>query len=442
LDANVGAGPLAIVGGRVIPIEGDPFHDGVILVEGGTIRALGTGVRVPDGVERVDATGKVVLPGLVDAHVHLGVHEEAEGWAGQDTNEMTDPVTPHVRALDAINPADLGFQDAIAGGVLTVNVNPGSGNPIGGQTVAVRCAGRTVDEMVLRSPSGVKSALGENPKRVFGDRKEFPSTRLGTAAAIRDAFVKAGNYLAKRERGNGEPVERDLRWETLGMVLRQEIPWRQHCHRADDIATALRLADEFGYRLVIDHGTEAALLADRIAERGVPVLIGPLLTSRSKVELRNRSLANPGRLAAAGVELGIITDHPVVPIQLLHVQAALAVKEGLGPSEALRAVTLTPARVMGVDDRVGSLAQGKAATLCVWSGDPLDVRSRVEAAWIDGRPVHPTGCPDRDANVVPYRVAFGGRGWRWPGTSPFAGSRCSSRHLVTLARSGVAPSWS
>jgi imidazolonepropionase-like amidohydrolase len=387
MEAAVGAGPWAVVGGQVVPIEGDPFDDGVVLVEGGTIRALGADVRVPDGVERVDATGKVVLPGLVDAHVHLGVHEEGEGWAGQDTNEMTDPVTPQVRALDAINPADLGFQDAVAGGVLTVNVNPGSGNPIGGQTVAVRCAGRTVDDMVLRSPSGVKSALGENPKRVFGDRKEFPSTRLGTAAAIRDAFVKTANYLAKREHGDGEPVDRDLRWETLGMVLRREIPWRQHCHRADDIATALRLADEFGYRLVLDHGTEAALLADRIAERGVPVLIGPLLTSRSKVELRNRSLTNPGRLAAAGVELGIITDHPVVPIQLLHVQAALAVKEGLDPAAALRAVTLVPARVMGVDDRVGSLAPGKAATLCVWSGDPLDVRSRVEAAWIDGRPV-------------------------------------------------------
>jgi imidazolonepropionase-like amidohydrolase len=385
-EATVAAGPWALVGGRVIPIEGDPF-DGVVLVEGGTIRALGGGVRVPDGVERVDATGKVVLPGLVDAHVHLGVHEEGEGWAGQDTNEMTDPVTPQVRALDAINPADLGFQDAIAGGVLTVNVNPGSGNPIGGQTVALRCAGRTVDDMVLRSPSGVKSALGENPKRVFGDRKEFPSTRLGTAAAIRDAFVKAANYLAKRERGDGEPVDRDLRWEALAMVLRREIPWRQHCHRADDIATALRLADEFGYRLVIDHGTEAVLLADRLAERDVPVLIGPLLTSRSKVELRNRSLTNPGRLAAAGVELGIITDHPVVPIHLLAVQAALAVREGLDPAAALRAVTLAPARVLGLDDRLGSLEPGKHATLCVWSGDPLDARSRVEAAWIEGRQV-------------------------------------------------------
>jgi imidazolonepropionase-like amidohydrolase len=398
LEASVGAAPFAIVGGQVIPIEGTPFRNGVIVVEDGVIRALGTDVRVPDGAERVDATGKVVLPGLVDAHTHLGVHEEAEGWAGDDTNEMTDPVTPHVRALDGINPADLGFRDAVAGGVLTVNVNPGSGNPIGGQTVAVRCAGATVDEMVLRAPSGVKSALGENPKRVYSDRKEFPSTRVGTAAAIRDAFVKTGNYLAKRDRGDGEPVDRDLRWETLAMVLRREIPWRQHCHRADDIATALRLADEFGYRLVIDHGTEAAPLADRIAERGVPVLIGPLLTSRSKVELRNRSLANPGRLAAAGVELGIITDHPVVPIQLLHVQAALAVKEGLDPAAALRAVTLVPARIMGVDDRVGSLLAGKAATLCIWSGDPLDVRSRVEAAWIEGRRV--LG-PDAPGNPAP-----------------------------------------
>jgi imidazolonepropionase-like amidohydrolase len=389
LEATEGSGRLAIVGGQVLPVEGTPFSDGVILIEDGRIQALGRDVRVPDGVERVDADGKVVVPGLVDAHVHLGVHEEAQGWAGQDTNEMTNPVTPHVRALDAINPDDLGFADAVEGGVLTVNVNPGSGNPIGGQTVAVRCTGRTVDEMVLRSPSGLKAALGENPKRVYGDRKEFPSTRLGTAAVIRDAFVKTANYLAKRERDNGEFVERDLRWESLAMVLRGEIPWRQHCHRADDIATALRLADEFGYRLVIDHGTEAALLADRLAERGVPVLIGPLLTSRSKVELRNRSLANPARLAAAGVEIAIITDHPVVPIHLLHVQAALAVKEGLDPATALRAITITPARVMGVDDRVGSLEPGKQATLCVWSGDPLDARSRVEAAWIDGQTVRP-----------------------------------------------------
>jgi imidazolonepropionase-like amidohydrolase len=387
LEATAGTGRLAIVGGRVIPVKGTPIEDGVVLIDQGRIEAVGRDVRVPDGVDRVDAAGKVVLPGLVDAHVHLGVHEEGEGWAGQDTNELTDPVTPQVRALDAINPDDLGFVDAVAGGVLTVNVNPGSGNPIGGQTAAVRCAGRTVDEMLLRAPSGMKSALGENPKRVYGERKQLPSTRLGTAAVIRDALVKAANYLAKLERGDDEFVERDLRWEALGLVLRGEIPWRQHCHRADDIATALRLADEFGYRLVIDHGTEAVLLADRLADRGVPVLIGPLLTSRSKVELRNRSLANPGRLAAAGVELAIITDHPVIPVHLLAIQAGLAVREGLDPAAALRAITLTPARVLGLDDQLGSLEPGKHATLCVWSGDPLDARSRVEAAWIEGRPV-------------------------------------------------------
>ena len=375
------------MGGRVIPVAGAPIEDGVVLVNDGRVEAVGRDVRVPDGAEWVGAAGKVVLPGLVDAHTHLGVHEEAEGWAGQDTNEMTEPVTPQVRALDAINPADLGFADAVAGGVLTVNVNPGSGNPIGGQAAAVRSAGRTVDDMVLRAPSGLKSALGENPKRVYGDRKQLPSTRLGTAAVIRDALVKARNYLDKLDRGDDPPPERDLRWEALGLVLSGEIPWRQHCHRADDIATALRLADEFGYRLVIDHGTEAVLLADRLAERDVPVLIGPLLTSRSKVELRNRSLTNPGRLAAAGVELGIITDHPVVPIHLLAVQAALAVREGLDPAAALRAVTLAPARVLGLDDRLGSLEPGKHATLCVWSGDPLDARSRVEAAWIEGRQV-------------------------------------------------------
>jgi imidazolonepropionase-like amidohydrolase len=387
LDATARRGPLAIVGGRVVPVAGPPVEDGVVLVADGRIEAVGRDLRVPEGAERVDAAGKVVLPGLVDAHTHLGVHEEAEGWAGQDTNEMTEPVTPQVRALDAINPADLGFADAVAGGVLTVNVNPGSGNPIGGQAAAVRSAGRTVDDMVLRAPSGLKSALGENPKRVYGDRKQLPSTRLGTAAVIRDALVKARNYLDKLDRGDDPPPERDLRWEALGLVLSGEIPWRQHCHRADDIATALRLADEFGYRLVIDHGTEAVLLADRLAERDVPVLIGPLLTSRSKVELRNRSLTNPGRLAAAGVELGIITDHPVVPIHLLAVQAALAVREGLDAAAALRAVTLTPARVLGLDDRLGSLEPGKHATLCVWSGDPLDARSRVEAAWIEGRQV-------------------------------------------------------
>ncbi|HZC40789.1 MAG TPA: amidohydrolase [Streptosporangiaceae bacterium] len=387
-------GSVAITGGRVVPVTSEPIENGTVLVAGGMISAVGSDVTVPPGARVVDAAGGWVLPGLIDAHTHVGVHEEAEGWAGRDVNEMTEPVTAQVRALDAINPAEQGFRDAIGGGVLAVNVNPGSGNPVGGQTVALKCWGRTVDEMVLRQPSGMKSALGENPKRVHGDQQRAPSTRLGTAAVIRGALVDAANYLQRLgyERGRPEadrkPVDRDLKLEALGLVLRREIPWRQHCHRADDIATALRIAAEFGYDLVIDHGTEANVLADVLAARGIPVIIGPLLTSRSKVELRNRSLANPGRLARAGVTVAITTDHPVVPVNMLSHQAVLSVKEGLDRDMALRAMTINPARIMGVDARLGSIEPGKDADLAIWSGDPLDVFSRVERAFIGGAEIY------------------------------------------------------
>ncbi len=387
---------VAITGARLVPITGEPVESGTLLVRDGKIAALGPDVAVPDGTPVVDVGGSWVLPGFIEAHGHVGVHEEAEGWAGSDTNEMTDPVTAQVRALDAINPADLGFRDAIGGGVLAVNVNPGSGNPIGGQTVAIKCWGRTVDEMLLREPSGLKSALGENPKRVYGEQKKTPSTRLGVAAVIRGAFVDASNYLQKIEAeqrkpaDERKPVDRDLKLEALAKVLNREIPWRQHCHRADDIATAMRIAQEFGYDLVIDHGTEAHLLADLIAARDIPVIIGPLFTSRSKVELRNRSLANPGKLAAAGVTIAITTDHPVVPINFLVHQASLAVKYGLDRDTALRALTINPARIIGVDDRLGSLEVGKDADFAVWSGDPLDVLSRVERAYLDGTEIYST----------------------------------------------------
>jgi len=385
---------VAIIGGRVVPISGEPLERGTVLVTGGKITAVGPDLDIPDGATVIDAAGGWVLPGFIEAHGHVGVHEEAEGWAGSDSNELTEPVTAQVRALDAINPADLGFRDAVSGGVLAVNVNPGSGNPIGGQTAALKCWGRTVDQMLLRAPAGMKSALGENPKRVYGERKQSPSTRLGTAAVIRGALVDAANYLAKLDAELRKPederkyIDRDLKLEALGRVLRKEIPWRQHCHRADDIATALRLADEFGYDLVIDHGTEAHLLADILAAKDIPVIIGPLFTSRSKVELRNRSLDNPGKLASAGVTIAITTDHPVVPINFLAHQAALSVKHGLDRDTALRALTINPARIVGVDDRLGSIEPGKDADLVIWSGDPLDVLSRVTRALIDGEEIY------------------------------------------------------
>jgi imidazolonepropionase-like amidohydrolase len=381
-----------------VPVEGEPIEGGTVLITDGVITAVaGPGFAVPADFLRVDATGKWVLPGFIDAHTHLGAREEGEGWAGHDTNELTGPVQAHVRVLDAINPADEGFRDALAGGVLAAGITPGSGNPIGGQTVAVRCWGLTVDDMVLRSPAGMKSALGENPKRVVGERRVNPSSRLGTAAAIRSALVDAAAYVAKiedQELANpaserpGAPLVRDLKLEALARVLRREIPWRQHCHRADDIATALRLAAEFGYDLVLDHCTEGYLIVDKIAAAGVPVVAGPLITARSKVELRNRTLANPGVLAAAGIMVAIATDHPVVPVHLLPLQAALAVKEGMDREAALRAVTINPATIMRVSDRIGSLVPGKDADLVIWSGDPFDVMSRAETAYIRGREVY------------------------------------------------------
>jgi imidazolonepropionase-like amidohydrolase len=381
---------VAITGGHVVPVCGPAVEGGTVLVLDGRVAAVGDEVEVPDGVPVVDATGGWVLPGLVEAHAHMGVHEEGEGWAGQDVNETTDPNGARMRALDAVNPADEGFRDALAGGVTTAVVLPGSANPIGGQTVALKTWGRIVDEMVLRSPASVKSALGENPKRVHGEAKRLPSTRQGVAAVIRDALTRAQDYRDRRHRAAaaGEPFDRDPTSEVLARVLAGELPWSQHCHRADDIATALRLAEEFGYRLVVNHGTEGHLLADVLAERGVPVVIGPLFTTRSKVELRQRHLRNPGLLAAAGVQVAITTDHPVVPVGFLVHQATLAVKEGMDRDEALRAITLTPARVMGLDDRVGCLRAGMDGDVVVWSGDPLDVMSRALRVFVEGREVY------------------------------------------------------
>jgi imidazolonepropionase-like amidohydrolase len=380
---------VAIIGGRVVPVDGDPIDGGTVLIRDGRIAAVGADVAMPDGVPVVDAAGQWVLPGFVEAHGHVGVWEEAEGWAGQDTNEMTDPNGARLRAMDAINPDDLGFTDALSGGVTTIVVLPGSGNPIGGQTVAVKTAGRTVDDMLIREPVSVKSALGENPKRVYGERQKLPSTRMGVAAVIRDAFAKAQDYRAARShaQADGKPFDRDPTSEILVRVLDGELPWSQHCHRADDIATAMRLAKEFGYRLIVNHGTEGHLVADLLAERDIPVIIGPLFTTRSKVELRRRSLRNPGRLARAGVRIAITTDHPVVPIHFLVHQATLAVKEGLDRDTALRSITTNPASIMGLDDRVGSLRPGLDGDVVLWSGDPLDVMSRAMRVFVGGREV-------------------------------------------------------
>jgi imidazolonepropionase-like amidohydrolase len=379
-------GSIAITGGRIVPMDGEPIESGTVLVVDGVITAVGADVAVPGGIETVDATGRWVLPGFVDAHAHVGIDEEGVGWAGDDTNEMTDPNGARMRALDAINPADVGFDDALSGGVTTVVVKPGSGNPIGGQTVAIKTWGRVIDEMVVKSPASVKSALGENPKRVYGDKKQLPSTRQGVAAVIRDALTKAQDYRARRDHAaqKGEPFDRDPTSEVLVRVLDGELPWCQHTHRADDIATAIRLADEFGYRLIVNHATEGFLLADLLAERGIPCIVGPLLTTRSKAELRQRTLANPGRLASAGVQVALTTDHPVVAIHFLVHQATFAVKEGMTPRDALTSITTNPAQMMGIADRVGALRPGLDGDVVIWDGDPLDVMSRAVRVFVGG----------------------------------------------------------
>jgi imidazolonepropionase-like amidohydrolase len=400
---------VAITGGYVVPVDGEPVDGGTVLVRDGKIVAVGAAadVDVPDGVDEVDASGCWVLPGFLESHAHLGVHEDGEAWAGNDTNEMTDPNGARFRALDGINPADIGFVDALSGGVTSSVIKPGSGNPIGGQTIAVKNWGRTVDEMVFRESVSVKSALGENPKRVYGEKGKTPSTRLGVAAVLREAFVAAQNYRTKvaDKNGKGEPVERDLTLETLVRVLDGELLWDQHTHRADDIATAIRIAEEFGYQLVVNHGTEGHLVADLLAEKNIPVIFGPMFTTRVKVELRNRTMRAAGIMAKAGVKLAITTDHPVVPVNFLVHQATLAVKEGLDRTTALRALTINPAEILRLDDRVGALKPGLDGDVVIWSGDPLDVMSRALHVFIDGREVYSYDEETAHATVAnPYYV--------------------------------------
>lgn len=388
---NEHADSFAITGAYVVPVSSPPIDNGTVIVVDGRIAAVGADVEVPQGMAVIDAAGKWLLPGFVEAHGHVGIHEEANGWAGDDTNEMTHPNMAAVRAIDAINIEDEGFRDALSGGVTSIVVKPGSGNPIGGQSVAIKAwGGRTVDEQVISDAVSIKSALGENPKRIYGEKKQTPSTRLGVAKIIREAFVEAQDYVVARDAAaeSGKPFSRDLTHEALARVLSGELAWDQHTHRHDDIVTALRLADEFGYRLVVNHGTEGDKIADVLAERDIPVIFGPMFTSRTKVELRDRAIGNLARIVAAGVRVAITTDHPVVPINFLVHQASLAVKEGLDPAVALEALTVNPAAILGLDDRVGSLAPGRDADIVIWSGDPLDVNSRAERVYIDGREVY------------------------------------------------------
>lgn len=376
-----------IFGGRTLTGLGDEFAAGAVHVRDGRVAWVGEAADAPAGVPRVNAEGCWLLPGFVDAHSHIGAHEDGIGQAGADAAELSRPNTAGVRVLDAINVEDVAFRDALGGGVTTVVVKPGSGNPIGGRTVAIKTAGsQLVDERVVRADVSVKSALGENPKRTYESRTQSPMTRLGTAQVIRQALLDAQDYARRRAASEaaGETLRVDLDLEALAAALAGELHWDQHAHRHDDIATALRLAEEFGLRLVINHGTEAHKLAGVLAERGVPVIFGPILTTRGKVETAEASVGNLATLAEAGVRVALSTDHPVVPQQYLVLQAALAVREGLPWRVAIESITSAPAEIARLDHRVGAIEPGRDADLVVWSGDPLEVGSSVRAVFVDG----------------------------------------------------------
>ena len=383
---------LVVRGGRVYTVTRGVIEEGVVVVgDDGRITAVGRvgEVEVPSGADIVDARGLHVIPGMIDPHTHIGVSELAVGWEGRDTNEATEPVTPHLRALDGVKSDDEGFREALSHGVTTVGILPGSANPIGGLGVAMKTFGRHKLDMVVREPIGLKMAFGENPKRVHGlENKRSPATRMAVAGLIREWLTKAQNYMRKKELFRDQPEklpDKDLRLEALELLLRGKIPARAHAHLADDILTALRIAEEFGFKIVLDHCTECHRIAEVIAEKKVPAVVGPLITSKYKVELRNRTTETPGVLARHGVKVAITTDHPVVPIKLLPVVVAIAIRDGLGFEEALRAVTINAAEVLGVADRLGSIEPGKDGDLVVLSGPPFSLETRVVYTIVNGK---------------------------------------------------------
>ena len=384
---------MRILNGVVHTMAGPVIPHGSVEVENGKIRAVGEmSARTAAAAGPVyDAGGGHILPGFIDAHCHLGMFGNALGFEADDGNESTDPCTPQLRAIDAINPQDRCFREAREGGVTTVLTGPGSANPIAGQFAAIKTDGRWVDEMVLRAPAAMKMALGENPKTVYNERKETPITRMATAAVIRQELSKTLEYMDKQDKADAEEdtdaPDYDAKLEALIPVLRGELPVHIHAHRADDIATAVRICREFGLKYVIVHGTEGHLLPELLAAEGAGVITGPSLTDRSKPELANLTIENPAILARAGVPVAICTDHPVIPIQYLPICAALAVRGGLEPEEALAAITIHPARLAGLDKRVGSLEPGKDADIVVTTGHPLDWHGKVRYVFIGGKQV-------------------------------------------------------
>lgn len=360
---------------------------GDVLFHGTIIQAIGPQLSAP-GEEELDAQGLRLYPGFIDAHSHLGLDNYGMGFEGHDYNEMGDIVAAHLRGIDSFNPLELGVRRALEGGVTTVGTGPGSANVLGGTFFAVKTHGNCVDDMVLRDPVAMKCAFGENPKRCYQSKGN--SARMSTAAKLREMLFAAQDYLARKEAAGDDPLKKpkyDMKLEALIPVLKGEIPLKAHAHRADDICTAIRIAKEFGIHMTLEHCTEGHLIPEVVARSGFPAAVGPTLTNASKIELVNKTFETPGVLARAGVQVSIITDNPVIPQSYLSLCAGLAVKAGMDPFEALKAITINPAKHLGVEDRVGSLEPGKDADLVLVDGDPMVSDSHIRCVWINGEKV-------------------------------------------------------
>lgn len=388
---------MLIINGTVHTMDGLTIPGGYVAIRGDKIAQVGPMEECPQNWEGqvFDAHGGHIQPGFIDAHCHLGMFGDGVGVEGDDGNEATDPCTPHLRAVDAVNPLDRCFQEAREAGVTTVLTGPGSANPISGQFAALKTNGKWVDAMVLKAPAAMKMALGENPKLTYNERHETPSTRMATAAIIRENLAKAVEYREKLERAaqdeDEDKPDYDAKLEALLPVIRGELPVQIHAHRADDIATGIRICKEFGLKYVIVHGTEGHLIPELLAQEGAGVITGPCLGDRSKPELVNMTIETPAILQRFGVKTAVCTDHPETPIQYLPLCAAMAIRGGMDPESALACITINAAQLAGIDYRVGSLTPGKDADVVVTSAHPLNWLSRVRLIIMDGKIIKNTG---------------------------------------------------
>lgn len=375
---------MLFVNATIYTMEEEPFVGSFRVVDGKFSEVAKT-IAPNDGEEVIDLAGKRVYPGMVEAHCHLGMEETAIRQEGDDVNEMIDPITPNMRGIDGCNPQDETIGNALKAGVTSVAAGPGSANVIGGTFFAYKTYGNCIDEMVIQNPIAMKAAFGENPKRVYMDKKIC--TRMNIAALLRETLEKTIEYANKKKAANGDVFKMpsfDAKLEAMIPVIEKKLPLKCHAHRADDILTVIRIAKEYGLKVTLDHATDARCIVDQVQKSGYPCICGPALTHKSKFELKNKSFETPKVLSDAGILCAITTDSPVIPQEYLPLCAGLAVHAGLDETKALEMITINPAKILGLDDRIGSIKAGKDADFIICDASLLDIQNHIEAVYVNG----------------------------------------------------------